>query len=316
MTQTCKLSPGRKLARTTVGLAALLLPVMAIAPAWSQDNGPEFTVTVEVGGTYDSNITVEQLDVQTSVGDFMAKFDLGFEFTNSFGEGGNFNLGYDFSQSLHDDFTNFDIQSHTLSAGIRNKFGGATIALDYSFIYMKLGGNKFLNMHIINPNISGFVAKNVYLRGAYSYFRKDFETATTRDSDTHVLGVDAFFFYNQSKSYFSIGASYENENAVGDPFDLSGFTLKMALQMPIMSIHEDSRLRFSYAYRDRNYDNITPSIGVIRSETRSTFAVRYRVPVYKQVRLEGEYKYRDRNSNFPSSNYTENVISFNLSYEF
>tara|TARA_R110002096_G_scaffold309403_4_gene503974 strand:+ start:48 stop:962 length:915 start_codon:yes stop_codon:yes gene_type:complete len=297
---------------TSVGLStALLLSHTAIA----KDEG-KVTLDAEAGFVYDSHVSVDQLDLLASGGDSKWVFKAGGGYEHPFAEDGAINVGYKFSQSLYQDFNTFDLQSHTLNTGVKNKFGKVTVAGNYSYVNTKLGGNAFLDMHIVSPSISGFVAPNYFVRAGYNYYKKDFETANDRDANTNVFTVDGFYFFNKSKSYFTVGASYEDENATADPFDLSGYSLRAALQFPLDVVKDGGKVRFSYEYRDRNYDNITPSIAAIREETRSTLKANLEIPIYDHFAIVGEHKYVDRKSNFSSSNYTENVSSISLAYSF
>lgn len=294
-----------------VGATNLLTPTVYAAES---DGG--FTFEAEATGIYDSNVSVEQIDVLVRDGDTKLKMKAALGFENSFSEDGEFDVKYKISQSLYSEYTNYNIQSHTLSTGIKNKFSGVTLAADYSFVHTRLGGDSFLDMNIISPSIAGFAAKNIYLRAGYNFYDKDFKTSDTRDAKNHNLTIDGYYFFNKSKSFFSVGASYEDENALADEFDLKGYTLRTSLQLPVEIANEGGKVKFSYAYRDRDYDNITPSIAAIRAETRSVFKASLSVPVYDKFSLIGEYKYTDRNSNFENSNYTENVVTIGVGYEF
>ena len=282
----------------------------------AQENGGSFIFEVEANGIYDSNVGVDQIDVLVREGDTKLKFKSTLGYENSFAEDGEFNVKYKVSQSLHSDFTQYNIQSHTFSSGIKNKFAGVTLAANYSFVQTRLGGNSFLDMNIFSPSASGFIAKNVYVRAGYNYYDKDFKTSDTRDAGNHNFTLDGYYFFNNSRSFFSVGVSYEDEDALADEFDLKGYTLRSSLQMPVNLGRDGGKVKFSYAYRDRDYDNITPSILAVRAETRSVLKASIEIPVHDKFNIISEYKYTDRNSNFDSSNYTESVISVGIGYEF
>ncbi len=282
----------------------------------AQENAGSFIFEAEASGIYDSNVGVDQIDVLVREGDTKLKFKSTLGYENPFAEDGEFNVKYKVSQSLYSDFTQYNIQSHTLSSGIKNKFAGVTLAANYSFVHTRLGGNSFLDMNIFSPSASGFIAKNVYVRAGYNYYDKDFKASDDRDAGNHNFTLDGYYFFNNSKSFFSVGVSYEDEDALADEFDLKGYTLRSSLQMPVNIVRDGGKVKLSYAYRDRDYDNITPSIAAIRVETRSVFKAALEIPVHDKFNLISEYKYTDRNSNFDSSNYTESVFSVGIGYEF
>ena len=298
-------------AMVLAGLAQFASPVVQ-----AEESQGRFIFEAEASGIYDSNVSVDQIDVLIREGDTKLKLKATLGYENPFAEDGEFNVKYKVSQSLYSEFTNFNIQSHTLSSGIKNKFAGVTLAANYSFVHTRLGGNSFLDMNIFSPSASGFIAKNVYVRAGYNYYDKDFKASDDRDAGNHNFTLDGYYFFNNSKSFFSVGVSYEDEDALADEFDLKGYTLRSSLQMPVNIVRDGGKVKLSYAYRDRDYDNITPSILAIRAETRSVFKAALEIPVHDKFNLISEYKYTDRNSNFDSSNYTESVISIGIGYEF
>lgn len=301
-------------------LAVLLLPAIGFAGGTSavaaDSKKKPWSLKLEAGARYDDNISVEQLDVTTRAGDEAAIFDLSASYDAKVTKQTSVGVSYAFSQRLHEDFVDFDLQSHQFSAKIGTTAAGVKLNTSYSFYHTLLGGDSFLDMQVVSPSASKFITKSLFVRGAYSYFSKDFKIANDRDADTHTVSLDAFYFFNKSKSYVSAGVRYENENTVGDPFDYSAIVANAALQFPIPLGQDSGKIRLSYSYRDRDYDNITPSIGEKRVETRSVLKASLKAPIAGNFYALAEYKYADRNSNLASANYTENVGSIAIGYGF
>lgn len=300
--------------------APLALGVLAAAfaatPALAKDTQP-WSLTVKAGVEYDSNVTVEQTDVTTNIGDSALNLgvEAGYKLIDN-KNGDKLSIAYDFSQSLHQDLTDFDIQSHSGTIAGATEVAGATLGMSYSFYHLLLGGDRFLDMQVLNPSVSGFIAPNVYARGAYSYFDKNFKVANDRDAENHQGAADLYYFFNNSRSYFTVGGRYEIENAVGPEFDYDGFALNANVQFPLVLTSDKGKINLGYAYRKRDYDNVTPSLGEKRHENRSTFKAMAETPLIKALSLRVEYQYTDRNSNYLPSNYTENLVSGTLSYRF
>lgn len=299
------------------GAAMLVASAAALAtvPALAKDEKP-FSLVVTAGAEYDSNVSVEQTDVITREGDVLAILGVEAKYKAKVAEKTSFTLGYEFEQTLHSDFTDFDMQTHTMSAGVDTRVAGVGLGLDYSFFHILLGGDGFLDMHQITPSVSGFVSKSIYLRGSYSYLDKDFKAIDSRDAENHQVEGDAYYFFMKNKAYLSLGARYEQENTVDPALDYDGFQLSANLQLPISLLDRAGKVKFGYSYRERQYDNITPSIREKRHENRSTFKAGAELPLIGKFTLKPEYRYVDRNSNYAFSDYNEHVVTGTLSYKF
>lgn len=281
------------------------------APALSET---DFDLRAAAGVRYDSNINVEEADIDVGAEDIAAVFDLAASYEIEAGPG-TLEVGYDFGQRLYDEFDQFDLQSHRLSAGAQTRISGARLGVDYSYTMMRLGGDPFLNMHLVSPSAAGFVAPKTYARGYYRYLSKRFDTSDERDAERHSGGVKVYRFFMQNDAFVSLGARYDAEDAVGPEYDFKGFLLDASIQLPLPGVDE-GEIQFGYDYRERDYDSVTPSIGEARTENRSRFEAAVEVPLVRGLALETEYQYTDRNSNLPSADYNEHLITGALVYRF
>lgn len=280
------------------------------APAAAADE--PWSLELGAGVRYDSNINVEQADIVTGEDDFAAVFEASAEYELK-GPAGSLEVGYDFGQRLYEEFDQFDLQTHAFSADAKTRLGKLRLGLGYGYHVIRLGDDPFLNLHIVTPSVAAFVAKGVYLRGYYTFYDKDFEVADGRDADSHSAGLSAFRFFMDSKAYVNVAARYDIEDTVDPVFDYDGFQAETTLQLPL---DNDGRVRFGYGYRERNYDNVTPSIGEKREERRSVLHSEIEVPLIGGLGLEAEYRYTDRNSNFPATDYNEHLVTAMLRYRF
>lgn len=291
---------------------ALVVWASVCAPAFAADG--DFSLEASAGVRYDSNISVEEADILVGAEDVAAVFDVAtsYELETS---AGSLELGYAFGQRLYDDFDQFDLQSHSFSAGAQTRLAGARLGLDYSYNILRLGGDPFLDLQLISPSIAGFVAPKTYVRGYYQYMKKDFETLSNRDADRHSAGASLFRFFMNNDAYVSVGGRYETEDANAPEFDFDGFLLDANLKLPLPGI-QDGEVQFGYDYRERDYNSLNPSIGERRQENRSRFEAEAEIPIVGGLALHTGYQYTDRNSNFPSSDYNEHLVTGALSYRF
>ncbi len=275
-----------------------------------------FSVELSVGAEYDDNISVNEIDSSTGADDFSAVIDADLEYETELGEDTELNLSYSFSQSLHDEFTTFDIQSHFASAGLSHDFGEFDLGAAYRFIYTRLGGAGFLQMQQFSPYASKFFGKKVFVRADYTYTDKDFENRVDRDSTIHAGGADVYFFVDGVNTYFVVGYKYEDEDATDPEFDFQSHNIKARISKRFPMGKRKAKLKLGWRYESRDYASITPSIGVIRDDSRHRFQAELEIPVTDHVYTAVEYEYSDFTSNLASADYTQNLAAARLGIRF
>lgn len=287
-----------------------------------KSSGPSFDVEIAAGVDYDSNVSVDQLDTNTGADDFAAAIDADVDFSTPVGPNTEFELGYGFTQSLHADFTAFDLQSHLATADLSHDFGVAEIGAAYRFAYSRLGGDPFLTMHQVNPYMSKFIGKTLYVRGGYTYTDKNFEEPATipapptRDAKNDSFSGDVYIFLNGVKSYIAGGYEREIEKASSDEFDFhaNNFRVRLAQRFPFGA--GDAELSLGYRFEDRNYDNQTPSILAVRADERQRFQAELEIPVTDHAFARLEFEHGDYKSNLPSADYKQNLAGVRLGLRF
>lgn len=289
---------------------------LSMSAALATDEKP-WSLQLKAGASYDDNVVIEQIDTKAGVGDSAANFALsaGYKFVDT--KTDKLSIGYDFTQSLHSKLSAFDIQNHDLSISGSTELDGATLGATYTFYHLLLGGRNFLDLHMVNPSILVPVTSHVFVRGAYLYMYKSFlGVNSNRSASHHQPEAQVFYFFDESRAYVQAGGDYEIENANGPEFTYKGYALNTSLQLPLNVMSHDVKLTAGYTYLHRYYDNITPSIGAKRRETRSTVTAGLEIPLVNRFSFLLGDRYVDSISNLPTAKYTENVISGTLSYDF
>ena len=289
---------------------------------WAQPAGSEerldspLSADISAGVEYDSNISVNELDANTGADDFAAVIDADFEFEAEPATDTELQLGYSFSQSLHNEFSNFDIQSHFASADLSHDFGGFDLGAAYRLIYTRLGGDGFMLMQQASPYLSKFFGKKLFLRADYTYTDKDFQNRVDRDSVVHSGAADFYYFLNGVRTYFVAGYRFEDEDAVDPQFDFQAHNLKarFAQRIPIGSSY--AKFKLGYRFEARDYSSITPSIGVIRDDTRHRFQAELEIPVTERIYTLIESEQAEFSSHLPSADYAQDLASLRLGVRF
>jgi Surface lipoprotein assembly modifier len=285
-------------------------------PREKQDKDSPFSAEFSVGLEYDSNINVDEIDNNTGSNDKAAAINADLEYDLDLSSDTVLSLGYNFSQTLHDDFTNFDLQTHFVSADLSHDFGDVEPGIAYRFIHSRLGGDGFLTMHQISPYVSAFLSEKLFARADYTYSDKNFLGRADRDAENHAGGVDFYYFVDGVKTYFVAGYKYANENAVDPQFDYDAhqFKLRFSQRFPVGS--RDAELKLGWRYEARNYDNITPAIGVARDDDRHRLQAELEVPITDVFFARAEYEYGDYSSNLPTADYSQHLLGVHLGAKF
>ncbi|MBU6442955.1 MAG: DUF560 domain-containing protein [Alphaproteobacteria bacterium] len=293
------------------------LGILGWPPAQAADTNP-WSLGLKAGVTYDDNVVLQQTDIKTGIGDTSADFELNAGYKLIDTKTDSLSIGYDFSQNLHAKLKNFDIQNHNISIVGSTQFEGATLGASYTFYHLFLAGGNFLDLHALNPSVLVSVTPQIFVRAAYLYMGTSFLTPATKDRSAshHQPETQLFYFFDNSRAYVLVGANYQIENANSAEFSYKGYALTASLQLPIDLPVAGSKLTVGYTYLSRNYDAITPSIGVKRYERRSTVTAGVTVPLVDKLSATLDYKYMDRSSNLLTTNYSENVIGAALHYDF
>ncbi len=308
---------GRYLLHVAAGFTlACAVAVMPAVVRAGDDEPVRFDFEASAGAEYDSNISVIQLDTATSADDIAAVFDATIGVEGDLASSTTLRAGYDFFQSLHADFTNFDLQTHRASAGLTQEIGDISFDLDYSFVDASLGRKGFLTINRIAPALSGFIGKTLFWRLEYVYTDKNFARRTARDAKVNAGALSLYYFLDGTRSYWTLRYRYEDENAVAPEFDFRGHEIRLRYTRRFAFGAGDSRLRLTARYEKRNYRAITPSIGAVRDDDRYRFNAEWRIPLARHLFFLAEYEFASFVSNLPSADFNQHLVSGKLGVTF
>lgn len=284
------------------------------SPSWAAEKETKpWKIEAEAGVEYDSRVGNEALDATSGKADVAALLGLSGEYAVlDDPKQLSLDVGYDFSQSLHEDLTTFDLQSHTGKIVFSRKLDGVTLNLDYRYSRSFLDSNDFLGYSSVRPSALVRIDPQWYVQGTYEFADKNFVTDDDRDARQHGVGLDNFFFFNESRSYVLLGYLLELDRADGPQFDYLANTGKVELDSALDAIDPDLSVKLGYRFRFRNYDDVTPSIGSERLDRRHTAFLRWEYAVNEFANLDLQYEYTDTISNLSTVDFVRNDVTFNL----
>ena len=298
----------RLLPLATAVACAACLPVEAVASPLSG--------SISLGAEYDSNVSLDEGDINSHLGDAAVTLGANVDLRVIDTKPLRLRLGYGFDLTTHQDLEDFDLEIHQLTASASLRAGKASLGMDYRYAHVRLDRDGFLDLHFVSPSISGFVSKNGFARLGATYTRKAYRTSTKLDANTLQLTADFYRFFSKRKGYVALGIRHDAENAGGPEFDYRANQASVRAQIPFRAIKTAIRLQLSYAYGERDYRNVTPSIGERRREKRSTYGISLDAALTKRLSFRPALRFVDRQSNVPAFDYREHTVTTELRYKF
>lgn len=279
------------------------------------DSAKPWRLRVGLGGEYDDNLTVEEQDLATDQADFATVLELEGGYRFQVPKPYEADISYSVYQSLYDDYSQFDLQTHTLGLTGSRDFDGVEAGLSYAYSYMFLGREGFMQSHRFTPNAGFSLPHDLYASLSYNLENKDFRKTTDngRDAVNQAVGGDLFAFFLENKGYVQVGYRLENENAAVDEFDYWGHTVLAAVQVPAWY---ETKARLSVKYQGKEYRHLNPDIGEERDDTKQTVGLMISRKFLGRYEAKVDYQHIDSDSNLESNDYTENVLFFGVSATF
>ena len=273
-------------------------------------------LSAHAGFEYDDNVTVSQIDTTTALSDYAAVFDVSGAYNLVDTKTNNLQVGYDFYQSVYGELSDFDLQSHRLSASGSHDIDAGTLGMDYGYTFATLGGENFFQTHSLMPTFGFSPLSAWYVNLLYNYTDKNFFTNDPRDAAQHAAGVDNYLFFADNKAFVYLGYRIEDENTAGSQFSYLGnyVTTKINSKFPQYLFKPEISVGYKYFIKD--YDNITPSINEIRQDRRHAVGMSLDLHLTRVLNGRLEYQYIDAISNLPASDFKENIVTFSLGAAF
>lgn len=305
---------------TGVGAGAGVLFFLAASAsaqeATPSDGGPDFVFEGKIGAEYNSNIAVLDLDTNTGQGDWAATINGLAEVSGKPVDGLLLRGGYEFSQTLHDEFDEFDLTLHRGYAEAGYDFGFATLGVLGNLAQARLDGDEYLTFTQISPYVSRQFGNTLFVRLSYAATDKSFEGRPERDANSDTIAGDAYFFLDGTKRYIAVSGKAIEEDAVSDELDFNGGSARIRLVQRFDAFDREMTFRAGAEYEQRDYDSPTLSIGAPRQDKRTGVDLSLEAPIVDNVFIEGSYRYGDYQSNLAAADYDEHVTSVKLGLKY
>jgi hypothetical protein len=275
---------------------------------------------------FDDRVTVnEDEEAATAASDVAGVFEIDAAYRLVNESDTRVEIGYDFYQSLYSDLSDFNWQQHTPSITAWTKaLGGVKLGITYAYTNTQLGGSFYYGQHAVTPSLAANLSDDIQLIVSYRYYDRNYNSLDdARDATGHQPNADVYMYFAENrKGFVQLGVGYTDEETKGLEYDYSGFVGRAAVQFPIDPFGLPGRLKLSYSYQMRDYDNpesLFPLLPPVpgdptREDDRQTIRALADVEIAEDLKLFADYRFQDRGSNLASADYNKNVVTVGLEY--
>jgi hypothetical protein len=291
------------------GLTFLLAASYGQAQSESDSgSSTRFSAELGMGVEYDSNIAVEEVDRASNESDYALTINAGLGMERDLSDTAEFGLTYDYNQSIYNEFSQVDRQTHLLGSSLNFDLARVDTGISLFYINSRLDGEPFLEFYMVSPAVSGFLAKKWFARAAYVYTDKIIEDRSERDATTNAGEADLYYFHRGLRSYFNLGYRFRDEDANADRYDYESNSLKLRYIYRTELFSKLAKLELAWRYEDREYSSLTPQIGEARDDKRHRWRLDFEIPVlWDGSVMQFYYGYADYESNLPQADYTQTI---------
>lgn len=275
-----------------------------------------WSVSINAGFEYDSNVTISETDNTSSVDDFAGVFDASLAYKLIKTDLSEVEVAYDFYQSLYDDLPDFDIQAHIFSLSGSHEINDFDFGLNYSYNYTFLGADRFYDSHSVIPTLGFMPTSGWYVSLAYNFQNKNFFNDQERDSNLHAFSYDNYVFFNDNNSFVTMGYRVEHEDTVGSQFQYLGHYYTAGLNTKFSEHFLKPEAEIYYKYYLKDYDGVTDSILEEREDERQSVYVGLTLHFNEITNAKIAYEYVDAISNLSTSDFEEHIVTFTLGATF
>lgn len=297
--------------RQQIAVGASVACVWALATDACADDANSLQFEASAGYSHDSNVTAESIDLSSNQSDDAATFRARLGFRLDLADRTPLSVRYSFEQTSYADLSEFDLQTHLVSAQLAHRFNAIETGVAYRYASSSLGGAAFLVMQQVEPFIS-YRTGDVLLRASYTYKDKSFDGRPNRDARVDAAGIDAYYFFHGADSYLLLSYDYESEDAQVDYIDreVEGLKARIAWRLPLGA--RDGKFSLGARYERRDYDGLYPLLGAPREDERTRLDVQLEFPLSDHVFLATEYEHTNSSSNVAAADYGEQVASLRI----
>ncbi len=229
---------------------------------------------------------------------------------------------YSFFVSYNNDLPKFNLVSHLADVTTTFRVTVADlpvyVSLPYTYDYFTLGGDPFLQRHIVGPWVSLVEGRTHVTTIQARYMNKDFfdkpdvVREDKRDAENWMLGLSHLLRFKEDRYSLRLGYQWDVENAKGRNLSYEGHRVLVGAQstLPWAAV----RVNYDFDVHIRDYRHPHSELPVDtpnttrRADIEYTHVVRVTVPLPRDLAVVFQYQASRVDSNLELFSYTRNVV--------
>ncbi|WP_439101053.1 surface lipoprotein assembly modifier [Congregibacter sp.] len=271
-------------------------------------------MSASVGGEYDTNVSVDEVDLSSGKSDYAAVIDFDLDVEVALTDRTDVSLNYRASQSTFQEFKGVNRLTQIAGADLSHNLDGSSISLSAYYIDSRLDNKSFLTYSRISPSLSGFLSKRWFSRGAYVYSERKVDQRALRNVNSHTGEIDFYYFHRGLRSYGNVGYRYRNEDAIAPELDFKAHLLKIRYIRRLNLNEQRVKIEAAIRYELRQYQSPSSAVFEARRDDRLRFQVDMEVPLSNQLTWQWYFSHGDYVSNLPRADFTQTILGTKLKY--
>lgn len=281
--------------------------------AYAEEKSYDVDFEAYTGRSYDSNVSIDQIDLTSRVGDHATNSGIKASLGNNFSDKLSGNAGISISDINYDTYSAFDLRTTLASANMAYALPKKVkLGMGVYHAQADLDGSTFLKMTQFSPNLSWFASKSNFFRFSVTRSSKTFDGRPLRDSDNTAIGADWFHFLNGSKNFISVGYDFKKEDAEDAIYDYDTHILKLAWTRKFQLFEADSKIKTGIKKEHRAYDDSASGGTTARKDKRLRAFFEFEQQVFTKGFVNFEYVWSDYNSNVDAQTYDQRITKLTL----
>jgi len=292
--------------------------ILASMPLYAEDK-PEVNIDITAGLEfgYNDQVIIEELDLQSSIGDQFTRYRLKGELQYSLDDNQELTFSLGLTNRRYHEASSFDLQTVLSTIGYSYDFGDLKLGIDIRSASSELGGNDFLTLDHFAPYFTYFIKREHFVRGSYTAADKILDNNPIRNSESDEYALDYYYFINGLNRYIILSGKWRDQNAQDYVFNFISEQYRIAYHQRFNIFDETLKMSISYRYRERDYNSvINPLIGGNRIEEQGIVDVEISWEIIEDFELYAELRSQDNASNLPNYSFTNNRYGMGLVYKF
>ncbi|MBN1106062.1 MAG: tetratricopeptide repeat protein [Deltaproteobacteria bacterium] len=271
-----------------------------------------YTLYLKLGLQYDSNVTLEPLDLDfiSDEDDFLLQGYFSGKYRILEKANHELGVGYNHYQTWHYDLDQFDLAGGIFNLYWKYRWHPFTFDVSYLPEYYWLDSDSFLMRHHLRPEVTWRAGEKVFTRLTYSYFRNNHFFDDGRDGHANEIFLGGYYLLGGKSSYLFGGIGCEDTSTADPDQDYEQWKLRLGI---VVEIPWDLQLSVTGRYYEQNYDHVDSGYGIRREDAKYCGSLSLSRKLCRDwLSLMAEFEYTKNDSNIDAFEYDRKVVTLSL----